>query len=209
FAHLGFDQFVHLDAQAVKSGQDVNDGRRLYRRRCQLPGNWLRELLFDLAFQCARAKLRLKTCVNDSFERVFINPKYDLAPHDTFAVEYTPHQHFCDLSDCGAIQPIEWHNAVEAVEKVRAEEYFCGLRIDARLTRARSLESQIARCLSYPQIRGQDQDCVGEIGRSAQRIGQPAFTHDLQEQIKNVGMRLLDFIEQYNGERLPADSAGQ
>ena len=37
---------------------------------------------------------------------------------------------------------------------------------------------------------------VAEVDVAAERVGQPAFLHDLEEHVEDVGVRLLDLVEQ-------------
>ena len=47
-------------------------------------------------------------------------------------------------------------------------------------------------------IRGQDEDGVAGVSRSAFGIGQAAFVEHLQEQVEDARMRLLDLIQQHD-----------
>ncbi len=51
-------------------------------------------------------------------------------------------------------------------------------------------------------IGGHDNDDIAEIGRAAIGIGKRPVIHDLQQQIIDIGMRLLDLIEEQYGMRV-------
>jgi len=48
------------------------------------------------------------------------------------------------------------------------------------------------------QVRGQDDDRVGEVDRAALAVGQPAVVEHLQEHVEDVAVRLLDLVEQHD-----------
>ena len=58
-------------------------------------------------------------------------------------------------------------------------------------------------------IGGHDQDDVAEIDRLAVVVGQLAVVHHLQQDVEQVGMRLLDLIEQQHAMRVLVDRVGQ
>ena len=58
-------------------------------------------------------------------------------------------------------------------------------------------------------IRGHDDDDVAEIDLLAVVVGQLAVVHDLQEDVEQVGMRLLDLVEQQHAMRVLVDAVGQ
>ena len=58
-------------------------------------------------------------------------------------------------------------------------------------------------------IRRHDQDDIAEIDDFAVVIGQLPVIHDLQEDVEQVGMRLLDFVEQEDAVRMLVDRVGQ
>ena len=58
-------------------------------------------------------------------------------------------------------------------------------------------------------IGGHDQDGVAEIDRLAVVVGELAVVHDLQQDVEQVGMRLLDLVEQQHRMRVLVDRVGQ
>ena len=60
-----------------------------------------------------------------------------------------------------------------------------------------------------PRIRCHNQNDIAEIRFSAVVIGQRPMVHHLQEQVKYLGMSLLDFIQQHNRVRMLGDCVGQ
>ena len=65
------------------------------------------------------------------------------------------------------------------------------------------------RQLRCSGIGGHDQDDIAEIDALAVVIGQLAVVHHLQQDVEQVGMRLLDFVEQKHRVRLLVDGVGQ
>ena len=58
-------------------------------------------------------------------------------------------------------------------------------------------------------IRGHDQDDVAEIDVLAVVVGQLPVIHDLQQDVEEVGMGLLDLVEQQHAVRMLVDRVGQ
>ena len=64
---------------------------------------------------------------------------------------------------------------------------------------------QVARA----DVRGHDEDDVLEVDGVAQAVGQLAIFKDLQQDVEDIGVRLLDFVEQDDGIRRALDAFGQ
>ena len=45
-------------------------------------------------------------------------------------------------------------------------------------------------------VRGHDDDGVGEVGEAAAAVGEAAVVEHLEEQVEDVGVRLLDLVEE-------------
>ena len=58
-------------------------------------------------------------------------------------------------------------------------------------------------------VAGHDEDDVLEVDAAAEAVGEAAFVHDLKQHVVDVGMRLLDFVEQEHGVGAPPDAFGQ
>ena len=54
-----------------------------------------------------------------------------------------------------------------------------------------------------------DQNHIAEIGLAPVVVGQRAVIHHLQQQIENLGVRLLDLVEQYHAVRMLGHCIGQ
>ena len=59
------------------------------------------------------------------------------------------------------------------------------------------------------EVRGQDDDRVGEIDGAALAVGQPAVVEHLEEDVEDVRMRLLDLVEQHDLIGPPPHRLGQ
>ena len=59
------------------------------------------------------------------------------------------------------------------------------------------------------EVRGHDDDRVLEVHDAALTVGQPTLFEDLQERVEDVGVSLLDLVEQYDRERLAAHLLGE
>ena len=49
-----------------------------------------------------------------------------------------------------------------------------------------------------PRLRGHDDQRVAEVDLIAERVGEDAVLEDLQQDVGDVGMRLLDLVEQHD-----------
>jgi hypothetical protein len=58
-------------------------------------------------------------------------------------------------------------------------------------------------------VAGHDQDDVAEVDVPAERVGQAAFLHDLQQHVEHVRVGLLDLVEQHDRVRPAADALGE
>ena len=58
-------------------------------------------------------------------------------------------------------------------------------------------------------VRGHDQHGVLEVDRAALAVGQAAVVHHLQQDVEDVGVGLLDLVEQDDGVRAPAHRLGE
>ncbi len=59
------------------------------------------------------------------------------------------------------------------------------------------------------QVRSHDQHRVLEVNRAALGVGQPAVVHHLQQNVENIRMRLLDFVEENHRIRPAPHGFGQ
>ena len=74
-----------------------------------------------------------------------------------------------------------------------------GLKVVARTSSIRSRIPSSTIVAGDPvgaDVRGHDQDRVGEVDRAALAVGEPAVVHDLQQHVEDVRVRLLDLVEQ-------------
>ena len=58
------------------------------------------------------------------------------------------------------------------------------------------LERQLRAVPAARDVRGHDQDGVLEVHRAALAVGQAAVVHHLQQHVEDVGVGLLDLVEQ-------------
>ena len=70
------------------------------------------------------------------------------------------------------------------------------------------------KCASAPiaaagDVGGHDQHGVLEVHRAALAVGEASVVHHLQQHVEDVGVRLLDLVEQHDRVGPPADRLGQ
>ena len=60
-----------------------------------------------------------------------------------------------------------------------------------------------------PEVRGHDDDAVAEVDPATLGVGQVPVLEDLQQDVEDLGMRLLDLVEEHDRVALAADRLGQ
>ena len=99
------------------------------------------------------------------------------------------------LGDHFRRQMRERNDRIEAVAELRREQAVDRFHVVALALRTREAEGR-ARHVGGAGIRRHDQDDVAEIDLLAVVIGQLPVIHDLQQDVVEIGMRLLDLVEQ-------------
>src|SRR5262249_30694126 len=118
-------------------------------------------------------------------------------------IVHLPNEQINDADQIFVAQRIEDNDLVEAIQEFRIEnpfhfvhhELFHGL--GASFIRA-ALESDSGALLQMPRAKvgGHDDDGVTKIYGIAETIAELAVFKNLQQNIEDVGMRLLNFVEQ-------------
>src|SRR5262245_5779725 len=67
----------------------------------------------------------------------------------------------------------------------------------------------LAQRLVRAHVRGHDQDRVAEVDRAALPVGQAPVVEHLEQDVEDLGIRLLDLVEQDDRIRATADGLGQ
>ena len=104
-----------------------------------------------------------------------------------------------------------WANGddrVEPVPELRREQAVDRLLVVALALRAVEADGRLGK-VARPGIGGHDQDHVLEVDALAVVVGQLAVIHHLQQDVEQVGMRLLDLVQQQHGVRMLVDAVGQ
>ena len=125
-------------------------------------------------------------------------------------------QETADLPQLGLRKRIEDDDVIDAVDELGRELFlqllidhllrallvaFDGLLVEAHMT----LRRQEARA----EVRGHDDERVAEVDLIAERVGQDPIFENLQQNVGDVGMGLLDFVEQHDRIRIAAHALGQ
>src|SRR6185436_14847764 len=101
---------------------------------------------------------------------------------------------------------MEDHYVVDAIEKFRFE------------MRPQLLQHSVANLLlvalsilnlARAEIRGHDQNGVLEVDRASLGISQPAVIQNLEQDIKDIRVRLLNLVKQHHSIRAAANRFGQ
>ena len=112
------------------------------------------------------------------------------------------------LADDVGRQMTEGNDGVEAVPEFRREHPDDRLLVVALADAVAETDGFAGHVLGAG-VRRHDQDHIAEIHRLAIVIGELAVVHHLQENVEQVGMRLLDLVEQQHCVRVLVDAVGQ
>ena len=113
-----------------------------------------------------------------------------------------------DVADDFRRQAVEVDDGVEPVAEFRREQALDRLFVLLVLLAAAEADA-LSGSIRRAGIGGHDQDDVPEIDLLAVRIGQRAVVHHLQQDVEQVRVRLLDFVEQQHAVRMLIDAVGQ
>ena len=116
----------------------------------------------------------------------------------------------------GLRERLEDDDLVDAVEELRAE--VLAQRLLHRLLELLLLAGAVAAAgeaerglllHSRAQVAGHDDDGVAEVDGAAVAVGQAAVVEDLEERVEDVGVRLLDLVEEDDAVGAAADGLGE
>ena len=127
-----------------------------------------------------------------------------------------------DLADLGLGERLEDDGRVDPVQEFRPEEAL-HLVVDALLhvlvgglrlrVVALALRAEAERALALQhllrEVAGHDDDRVPEVDGPALGVGQAPFVEDLQQDVEDLGMGLLDLVEQDHAVAFAADRLGE
>ena len=99
-----------------------------------------------------------------------------------------------DRADLLAVEPVEHDDVVEAVDELGLE------RLADRLVVVAGLRAD---------VRGHDQHRVLEVHGAALAVGQAAVVDHLEQRVEDVGVGLLDLVEQHDRVGPAADGLGE
>ena len=127
------------------------------------------------------------------------------------------HQQVRDLGEILARELLEHHDVVDAVEQLGAEQALeLAHRTATDLTRGKALlaggakaHARILRDLAGAHVGRHDDHGVAEIDRLALAIGQAALLQHLQQNVEDIGVRLLDLVEQHDRVRVATNGLGE
>ncbi len=162
--------------------------------------------LLDDAFERPCAIRRIITFVGEPLPALGVKLKRDLAVLQQFGEP--PELDVDDRRHVLAAQAVEQDDLVDAVEEFGAEmpaHHRHHLRLDALAVLAFLLADEIFGA----EIGGHHDQHVAEIDCAALAVRQPPVVEDLQQNVEDVGMRLLDLVEQHDLIRAPAHRLGE
>src|SRR5262245_39809301 len=156
------------------------------------------------AFQRARAVDGVEALARQKLFGRFVERESDLALFNHAAQRFE--LNFDDPAQLLDPEALENDHVVDAVEEFRLE-------LRAKLVHhPRAHHFLVALPLlnvARPDVRSHDDDGVLEIHRAPLSVGQPPVVQDLQQDVEDVGMRLLDLVEEDDRIRPAANRLGQ
>ena len=121
-----------------------------------------------------------------------------------------------DLTHVRLGQVVEHDQVVEAVHKLGLEHalgFFqeLALHVGVRVLFLCRRETEFTRLADRVRanVRGHDDHAIAEVHLATERIGQVPVFENLQEHVHDVGVRLLDFVEQHHRVRPAPHALGQ
>src|SRR5215204_3462174 len=169
----------------------------------ELQGQLVDQLLLDHALQRAGAIRGVVAEVADQGASVV--GQLDLDPLLADATRELRDLEVDDPRQVGPAQPMEDDGVVDPVEELGLERR----REDLLDALADALVDGFARDLLTADVRGHDQDRVGEADGAALAVGEPALVHDLEQHVEDVRVGLLDLVEEHDGIRPAPNRLGQ
>src|SRR5690606_26023617 len=209
---------VHADRQLLAAGRvlerelAVHDVDLDVVARLELAREHrLAQAILDLALHGAAQRARTECRVEPDLDEALLGGLRQLDRH--VAVEQTVaealREQVDDLQQLALLQLREDDDVVHAVEELGLEvplELFVDLALHAlvaRLLVALDLEADgAARDRRRTEVRRHDDHGVLEVDDAALAVGQTTLLEDLQQRVEDVGVRLLDLVEQHDRERL-------
>ena len=113
-----------------------------------------------------------------------------------------------DLAHHRHVQMAERDDGVQPVAELRREQAVDGLLVVALALGAGEAIGRLGQ-IGRPGVGGHDQDHVAEIHLLAVVVGQLAVIHHLQQDVEQIGMRLLDLVQQQHRVRVLVDGISQ
>ena len=127
------------------------------------------------------------------------------------------HQQVRNLGQVLARELLEHHDVVDTVEQLGAEQALeLAHRTALDFTRGEALlaggaktDTRILRDLAGAHVGRHDNHGVAEVDRLTLAISQATLLQHLQQNVEDVGVRLLDLVEQHDRVRVTANSLGE
>src|SRR5437867_1537515 len=157
--------------------------------------------LLDAAFERARAQRLIEALLDEQIHHLILEVQRD--PVSLHAVRDLAEQDLGDRAHLRPVERVEHDHLVDPVQELRIEHSFY-------LIHDRVLHGRVVRPavpigepqapapldLPRPQVRGHDEDGVLEIHFPAQAVGELPVVQDLEKDVEDVGVGLLDLVEQ-------------
>ena len=126
------------------------------------------------------------------------------------------HQQLDNLEQVAVRQRLEEDDLVEAVEELGIEgllhfllDQLLHLVADDVFAVALEAESLLLLQVAGADVRGHDEDGVLEVDGVAKAVGQLAIFKDLEQDVEDIGVRLLDFVQKNDAIRRTLDAFGE
>ena len=155
-------------------------------------------MFLDGALEGARAELRVVAFLREELPRGLIHVEGEVLLREAFL--HADELHLDDARNLRFVEAVEDDDVIDAVEEFGAE-----VRLEFDLHLLLHLHGVLGRKFSFVEIllddrraevAGHDDDGVLEIDGAALAVGEASVVEDLQEDVEDVVVGLLDFVEE-------------
>ena len=181
--------------------------------------DFIRERVFDKradgAADRTRAVFRVRAGIDQAFDHVVVDLEFAALVGE--ARDELGEFQTDDPAELFGAELAEDDQLVETVDELGLERLARGLQqavaelvvIVVHARSGRESERRAVRGAFRADIRGHDDDRIAEVDVAAERVGEAALLHDLEQHVGHVRVRLFDLVEQHHAVRMAADAFGQ
>jgi hypothetical protein len=177
-------------------------------------GERILEHLLDRAAQRTGAVVGVVATLDEEVHRLLRQLERDVLLLQ--AIHHLAHLDVDDALEIALLELVEDHHLVNAVDELGpevtlhfADDHLAHLLVGLHAIGLAEAETGGVLDQVGADVRRHDQDDVAEVDVPAERVGQTALFHHLEQHVEDVRVRLLDLVEQNDRVGATADLLGQ